>query len=275
MEVELSAATHKWTQPIGLFINNEWVASSGGKAIPTFNPTTEEEICAPHAATKEDVDKAVQAARAAFKDKSWKELNGEGRGKLLNKLADLVEANADIVTAIDTLNVGKPFHLFKSFDTRGSIDMLRYCAGWADKMHGESIDLGPNKMAYTIKTPHGVVGAIVPWNFNNMQMAVKIGPALACGNTIVIKVSEIAPLVGLYWAKLVRQAGFPPGVINIISGEGPEAGAALASHMDVDKIAFTGTVVSKRSVAPHFKFVCVTPLKLIALNTHTNYKNHL
>ncbi|KAI0603264.1 aldehyde dehydrogenase domain-containing protein [Biscogniauxia sp. FL1348] len=249
MEAELTAPNGvKWTQPLGLFINNEFVSSSGSETITAVNPTTEEDICSVHAATAEDVDKAVKAARATFKSRTWKRLGGKERGVLLNKLADLAEKNAEILASLETWNNGKPYSLARNVDLGFAIDMLRYYAGWADKIHGQFIDCGPDKMAYTVKTPLGVVGQIIPWNFNNMFMAVKLGPAIACGNTVVLKASEVCPLLALYWANLIKEAGFPPGAINIINGYGREAGVALASHMDVDKISFTGSTNTGKEI---------------------------
>ncbi|KAI5928778.1 aldehyde dehydrogenase domain-containing protein [Camillea tinctor] len=256
MDVELIAPNGvKWTQPLGLFIDNEFVGSTGGKTITAVCPTSEEKICSVHAATAEDVDKAVKAARTAFKSPSWKKHGAKERGVLLNKLADLAEKNAEVLASLETWNNGKPYSLARYGDVGVSIDVLRYYAGWADKIHGQFIDCGPDKIAYTIKSPLGVVGQIIPWNFNNASVAVKLGPAIACGNTVVLKASEMCPLTALYWAKFVKEAGFPPGVINIINGYGPEAGAALASHLDVDKISFTGSTRTGKEI-----------LKLASLN---------
>ncbi|OTA81609.1 hypothetical protein M434DRAFT_401348 [Hypoxylon sp. CO27-5] len=249
MEVELEAPNGiKWTQPLGLFINNEFVNGTEGKTIPTINPTTEEEICAPQAATADDVDKAVKAARAAFKHPSWKKLTGTQRAVFLNRLADLIEKHGDILSTIDALDNGKPFLVARGFEIPFAVDVLRYYAGWADKISGQTIDCGPEKMAYTIKTPVGVVGQIIPWNLNTVFVGMKLGPALACGNTVVLKVSEVCPLSVLFVGKLIQEAGFPPGVVNIINGYGPEAGAALASHLDVDKVSFTGSTATAKTI---------------------------
>ncbi|KAI1335126.1 aldehyde dehydrogenase [Xylariaceae sp. FL0016] len=249
MDVQIEAPNGtKWTQPLGLFINNEWVASKENKTIPAFNPTTEEEICAPHAATADDIDKAVTAARAALKHPSWKRLSGCERGALMNKLADLIERDAPILAAIEAMNNGKPLTMARDIDLGMGVLLVRYYAGWADKIHGQTIDAGPDRVAYTIKTPMGVVGQIIPWNFNNGSIGMKLGLALATGNTVVLKASEVCPLSALYWGKLVKEAGFPPGVVNILNGYGREAGAALASHMDVDKVAFTGSTATGKEI---------------------------
>ncbi|KAI1144006.1 aldehyde dehydrogenase [Hypoxylon sp. FL0543] len=249
MEMELEAPNGiKWTQPLGLFINNEFVNSSNGKKIPTINPTTEEEICAPQAATADDVDRAVKAARAAFKHPSWKKLPGTQRAVFLSRLADLIEQHGDVIATIDALNNGKPFLGARGFEVPYAAGVLRYYAGWADKINGQTIDCGPEKMAYTIKTPVGVVGQIIPWNLNTLSVSQKLGPALACGNTVVLKAAELCPLAVLYIAKLIKEAGFPPGVVNILNGYGPEAGAALASHTDVDKVSFTGSTATGKEI---------------------------
>ncbi|KAI0840528.1 aldehyde dehydrogenase [Hypoxylon sp. FL0890] len=264
MEVELGAPNGiKWTQPLGLFINNEFVSSSEGKTIATINPTTEEEICAPHAATASDVDKAVKAARAAFKHPSWKKLTGTERAVYLYRLADLIEKYGDVIASIDALDNGKPFLGARGFDIPWGVNTLRYYAGWADKISGQTIDCGPEQMAYTIKTPVGVVGQIIPWNLNTVFVGMKLGPALACGNTVVLKTSELCPLSVLFVAKLVKEAGFPPGVVNIINGYGPEAGAALASHPDVDKISFTGSTATGKEILRH----AASNLKNVTLET--------
>ncbi|KAI1105959.1 aldehyde dehydrogenase [Jackrogersella minutella] len=242
MEVELEAPNGiKWTQPLGLYINDEYVKSSKGETIPTINPVTEEQICAPQAATEEDVDRAVKAARAAFKHPSWKQLGGAKRGLLLNKLADLMEQHGETLAAIDAVDNGKPYGRALAFDVPFGVDVLRYYAGWAGKIGGQTMDCSPDKMAYTVKTPVGVVAQIIPWNLNISFISMKLAPALACGNTVVLKASEACPLVVLWATRLIREAGFPPGVVNIINGYGSVAGAALASHMDVDKISFTGS----------------------------------
>ncbi|KAI1096536.1 aldehyde dehydrogenase [Rostrohypoxylon terebratum] len=249
METILEASNGiKWSQPLGLFINNEFMSSSNGKTIPTTNPMTEEEICAPAGATAADVDKAVSAARAAFKHDSWKKLAGKERAALMRKLADLIEEQGDVIATIDVVDNGKTFATARYFEVRLAADVLRYYAGWADKVYGQSIDCGPEKMAYTIKTPVGVVGQIIPWNFNTAFVGMKLGPALACGNTVVLKASEECPLSVLFIGKLIKEAGFPPGVVNIINGTGAEAGAPLAAHTGIDKVSFTGSTATGKQV---------------------------
>ncbi|EFX00106.1 aldehyde dehydrogenase [Grosmannia clavigera kw1407] len=264
LEVEITAPNGQtWLQPQGLFINNEYVKSSTGDTVVTINPTTEEEICAVYAASAKDVDTAVKAARKAFRDPSWKKLSGTERGKLLYKLADLAEKNAEILATIETLDNGKPYKTSLNDSVTEFVDTLRYYAGWADKVQGNVIDVGPNKMAFTVHEPLGVCGQIIPWNFPLEMAAWKLGPALACGNTIVLKLAEQTPLSMLYMTKLIKEAGFPPGVINVINGYGREAGAALSQHEDVDKIAFTGSTATGREIMK----MAASNLKNVTLET--------
>ncbi|KAK4137402.1 aldehyde dehydrogenase [Trichocladium antarcticum] len=249
MEVELTAPNgKKWTQPLGLFINNEFVKSSNGQTLASINPTTEEEICSVFAATAEDVDAAVAAARKAFKDSSWKSLSGTERGALMTRLADLVAENAETLATIECLDNGKPYAIALAENVPDVVGVLKYYAGYADKNFGQVIDVGPDKLAYTVKEPLGVCGQIIPWNYPLDMAAWKLGPALCCGNTVVLKLAEQTPLSVLYMAKLIKEAGFPPGVVNIINGYGREAGAALVEHPHVDKIAFTGSTATGKQI---------------------------
>lgn len=249
MEVELSAPNgKKWSQPLGLFINNEFVKSSNEQKLTTVNPATEEDICAVYAGTADDIDKAVAAARAAFKNKSWNHLSGTERGTFMYKLADLVEQHAETLATIECLDNGKPYTVAHDEDVAEVIGALRYYAGYADKNHGQTIDVGPAKFAYTVKEPLGVCGQIIPWNYPLAMAAWKLGPALCCGNTVVLKPAEQTPLSVLYLARLSVEAGFPPGVINVVNGHGREAGAALVQHLDVDKVAFTGSTATGKEV---------------------------
>ncbi|KAF8471688.1 aldehyde dehydrogenase domain-containing protein [Kalaharituber pfeilii] len=230
----------KYTQPLGLFINNEFVKSRAGGTLTTVNPTNEEEIATIYAAEAEDVDLAVKAARAAFENPEWSDITPEARGALLNKLAGLVEENAKVLATIDTWNNGKPYSVCLAEDLGESISVLRYYGGWADKVYGKTIDVGPQKLAYTLHQSIGVCGQIIPWNYPLMA-SWKLGPALATGNTVILKPSEQCPLSALYLAQLIKEAGFPAGVVNVLPGYGPKAGAAIASHPGIDKIAFTGS----------------------------------
>jgi len=209
---------------------------------------TEDEICSVAAATADDVDLAVEAARKAFKDPSWRGLSGTDRGVLMTKLADLVAQNAETLATIECLDNGKPYAVALTENVPEVVNVLKYYAGYADKNFGQVIDVGPAKFAYTIKEPLGVCGQIIPWNYPLDMAAWKLGPALCCGNTVVLKLAEQTPLSMLYVAKLVKEAGFPPGVINIINGHGREAGAALVQHPKVDKIAFTGSTTTGKEI---------------------------
>ncbi|PQE11472.1 aldehyde dehydrogenase protein [Rutstroemia sp. NJR-2017a BBW] len=245
--VQLKTPTSgEYTQPTGLFINNEWVKGVDGKTFEVINPTTEEVICSVHEATEKDVDVAVAAARKAFEG-SWRQTTPETRGKLLCKLADLIEKNLDLLASVESLDNGKAISMAKG-DVGMVAGCLRYYGGWADKIEGKVIDTDPDMFSYTRAEPLGVCGQIIPWNFPLLMWSWKIGPAVAAGNTVVIKTAEQTPLSALVAANLVKEAGFPPGVINIISGFGKIAGAALSAHMDVDKIAFTGSTVVGRQI---------------------------
>ncbi|KAH6636564.1 aldehyde dehydrogenase domain-containing protein [Chaetomium tenue] len=249
MEVELSAPNgKKWSQPLGLFINNEFLKSSNGQTITSVNPTTEEEICSVFAATSDDVDKAVAAARKAFKDPSWKSLSGTDRGALMTRLADLMAQHAETLATIESLDNGKPYSVALNENLPEIVNVLKYYAGYADKNFGQVIDVGPAKFAYTVKEPLGVCGQIIPWNYPLDMAAWKLGPALCCGNTVVLKLAEQTPLSMLYVAQLIKEAGFPPGVVNIINGHGREAGSALVQHPQVDKIAFTGSTATGKEI---------------------------
>lgn len=208
----------------------------------------ESEITSVEAASADDVDKAVRAARAAFKDPSWSELPATDRGAIMYKFADIIEANKEALATLETWDNGKPYSVALNEDLGEVVGVIRYYAGWADKLHGQTIETNPLKFAYTLKQPIGVCAQIIPWNYPLAMAAWKLGPALACGNTIVLKPAEQTPLSILFLASLIPEAGFPPGVINIINGYGKEAGQALASHLDVDKIAFTGSTATGKQI---------------------------
>jgi len=245
LEVPLETPNAKWTQPVGLYINGEWVKGKDGKTFETINPSTEKPITSVHEATEKDVDIAVAAARKAFGE--WRKVDPSERGKMLMKFADLLDENADILAAIETLDNGKAISMSK-VDVSLSSGCIRYYAGYADKVHGKVIDTNADSLTYTRHEPVGVCGQIIPWNFPLLMWSWKIGPALACGNVVVLKTAEQTPLSGLYAAKLTKEAGIPPGVVNIISGFGKVAGAAIASHMEIDKIAFTGSTIVGRQI---------------------------
>ncbi|XP_006894440.1 PREDICTED: retinal dehydrogenase 1-like [Elephantulus edwardii] len=225
-----------------IFINNEWHNSVSGKKFPVFNPATEEKICEVEEGDKADVDKAVKAAREAFQiGSTWRTMDASERGRLLYKLADLLERDRLLLASMEAMNCGKVFAAAYLMDLEFSIKTLRYCAGWADKIHGRTIPMDGDFFGYTRHEPVGVCGQIIPWNFPLVMLSWKLGPALSCGNTVIVKPAEQTPLSALYVASLIKEAGFPPGVVNIVPGYGPTAGAAISSHMDVDKVAFTGS----------------------------------
>lgn len=225
----------------GILIGDEWRPSVSGKTFQTINPATEEVICEVAEGDKEDVDLAVHAARAAFESGSWSRMDARDRGRLLMKLADLMETNLDELAALETLDNGKPINDARAADLPLAIDCLRYYAGWADKIHGDTIPVRGDYFCYTRREPIGVCGQIIPWNFPILMTAWKWGPALATGNTVVMKPAEQTPLTCLRLGELALEAGFPPGVINIVPGYGPTAGAAIVKHHLVDKVAFTGS----------------------------------
>ncbi|KAJ4356104.1 mitochondrial aldehyde dehydrogenase [Didymosphaeria variabile] len=262
--VDLQAPNgRKWSQPIGLFINNEIVPSSNGQLLESIDPATESKIAEVHAASAEDVDKAVQAAKAALVHDSWKHLPGTDRGILMAKLADLIEENKELLATIDAWDNGKPYTVALTEDLPETIGTLRYYSGWADKISGQTIGTTPAKFAYTLRQPIGVIGQIIPWNYPLSMAAWKLGPALACGNTVVLKAAEQTPLSILVLGTLINRAGFPPGVVNLINGHGREAGAALVNHPLVDKVAFTGSTATASQIMKS----AATTLKNITLET--------
>lgn len=223
-----------------LFINGEWVDSISGQTMDVFSPLTGEKLCSVAEALPEDVEVAVKAARNAF-DNVWQNVNCYERSLLMFKLADLMESHIDELAALDSFDNGKAFAVAKAFDVAEAIKTIRYYAGWCTKNVGQTIPVEGDFVAYTKHEPIGVVGAITPFNFPLLMLIWKMGPLLACGNVVVLKSSEKTPLSALLFAELCREAGFPPGVVNVLSGYGPTAGNALAVHMQVDKLAFTGS----------------------------------
>lgn len=241
----LAATPEPLTNPdvlyTGLFINNEWYKSKSGEVFPTINPATGQTIAQIQAAGKEDVDIAVSAARQAFKIGSpWRRMDASERGALIYKLADLIERDRTYLASLETFDNGKPYSSSYYVDIPMSVKNLRYFAGWADKNHGKTIPMDGDYFAYTRHEPVGVCGQIIPWNFPMLMLAWKLGPALATGNTVVLKPAEQTSLTALYVAQLTKEAGFPEGVINIIPGDG-RTGALISNHLDVDKVAFTGS----------------------------------
>ncbi|MHB1559995.1 MAG: aldehyde dehydrogenase family protein [Isosphaeraceae bacterium] len=224
-----------------MLIDGKWVDSASGKTFATINPATEEIIAQVAEGDAADVDRAVQAARRAFDSGPWRKADARDRGRMLNKLADLIEANIDELAELETLDNGKPISESRNGDLPLVVDCLRYYAGWADKIHGQTIPVRGRYFCYTRREPVGVAGQIIPWNFPMLMVAWKWGPALAAGCTIVLKPAEQTPLSALRMGELALEAGFPDGVINIVPGFGETAGAAIVAHKGVDKVAFTGS----------------------------------
>jgi aldehyde dehydrogenase (NAD+) len=238
------AHPHKQAVPISatkLLINNRWIASQSGKTFPTIDPSTGEEICQIAEADAADVDIAVAAARAAFEHGRWRKLPASERGQLLHRLADLIEIHADELAQLEALDNGKPVAVARAVDVPATVACYRYFAGWADKIQGKTIPVDGDYFCYTRHEAVGVVGQIIPWNFPMLMQAWKLAPALATGNTVVMKPAEQTPLTALRIGELIVEAGFPAGVVNLLPGYGPTAGAAIANHMGVDKVAFTGS----------------------------------
>lgn len=250
----------EYEQPTGLFINNEFVKSVKGETIESINPSTEQPITSVYAATEEDIDIAVKAARKAFAE-VWSDYNHDEISRLLHKLADLFERDRDLLSAIEAADSGKPMKQNAAYDVDECIAEFRYFAGWADKRGGRLVESNKNTLAYVVHEPHGVCGQIIPWNYPLAMASWKIGPAIAAGNCIVIKLAENTPLSMLYVGKLVKEAGFPPGVINIVNGLGRVAGAALCTHPGIDKVAFTGSTATGKLIMK----MCADTLKNLTL----------
>ncbi|XP_076064075.1 aldehyde dehydrogenase 1A1 [Oratosquilla oratoria] len=224
-----------------LFINNEFVAAESGKEFEVINPSTEDVICRVSEADKHDVDKAVAAARKAFhRTSQWRTMDASQRAILMHKLCDLIERDMNYLASLESLDNGKIF-ADSLGDLEYTVKTIRYYAGWCDKVQGVTIPCDGDFISMTRKEPVGVVGQIIPWNYPVMMLAWKWGPALAAGCCIVMKPSELTPLSALYLAALSKEAGFPDGVINVVPGFGPSAGAAVSEHHDIDKVAFTGS----------------------------------
>lgn len=224
-----------------LLIDGKFVDAASGKTFPTLDPRTGEVIAHVAEGHSEDVDRAVAAARKAFDQGPWPKFPAYERQKIMLRAADLIEKHNDEIAALETWDNGKPYEQSAQIEIPMLVRLFRYYAGWADKIHGLTVPADGPYHVQTLHEPIGVAGQIIPWNFPLLMFAWKVGPALACGNTVVLKTAEQTPLSALYVAKLFHEAGLPAGVLNIISGFGPTAGAALASHMDVDKLAFTGS----------------------------------
>jgi phenylacetaldehyde dehydrogenase len=234
-------------KPRKMLIDGKWVNAASGKTFATYNPATGEILAQVAEGDRADIDAAVQAARRAFDKGPWTRMTASERGRLIWKLADLLEEHLEEFATLETLDNGKPLTVARGADVPLAVEMFRYMAGWATKLEGTTIPLsvpytpGANYLAYTLREPVGVVGQIIPWNFPLLMAAWKLAPALACGCTVVLKPAEQTPLSALRLGELITEAGFPDGVVNIVPGYGETAGAALAAHDLVDKIAFTGS----------------------------------
>ena len=232
-----------------LWIGNEWVEGSSGETFSDRNPATGEIIAEVVSGNAADVDRAVQSARSAFRSPGWRRMDPHKRARLLWTLADLLEANADEIAEMETRDNGKPYFESRKVDMPSIVENFRYFAGIADKLEGQTIPVSGPNFTYTMRDPIGVVGCIVPWNFPLSLAAWKVAPALACGNTVVLKPAEETPLTALRLGELAAEAGFPPGVLNVVTGFGETAGDALVRHPDVDAIAFTGSTEVGKLIA--------------------------
>ncbi|KAL8493683.1 hypothetical protein ACS0TY_024757 [Phlomoides rotata] len=231
-----------------LLINGQFVDSASGKTFPTLDPRTGEVITHVSEGDAEDINRAVAAARKAFDQGPWPRMSAYERSCIMLRFADLVEKHSEELAQLETWDNGKPYEQALKSELPLVVRMFRYYAGWADKIHGLTVPADGPYHVQVLHEPIGVAGQIIPWNFPLLMFSWKVGPALACGNTVVLKSAEQTPLTALYAAKLFHEAGLPDGVLNVVSGYGPTAGAALASHMDVDKVAFTGSTETGKVV---------------------------
>jgi len=230
-----------------LFINNQWQAPASGQTMEVVNPATEETIALVAAAGRDDVDAAVAAARAALEG-PWSRSSARERGRLVHRVATRLMERADEIARLETLHNGKPISESRQIEIPAAAECFEYFAGWADKVTGETIPVKGNHLTYTLREPVGVVAAIVPWNFPLLLAAWKIAPALACGNTVILKPASQTPLTALALAEVALEAGLPPGVFNVLTGPGGTLGQALVEHPGIDKIAFTGDTATGKSI---------------------------
>src|SRR5260221_12424641 len=234
-------------KPRQMLINGKWVDAVSGKTFPTYDPSTGEVLATVAEGDKADIDLAVKAARKAFESGPWHKMTASQRGRLIWKLGDLLDQHTEEFAFLESLDNGKPLTIARAADVPLAAELFRYMAGWATKMEGNTIPLsvpytpGAKYLSYTLREPIGVVGQIIPWNFPLLMAAWKLGPALATGCNVVLKPAEQTPLSALRLGELILEAGFPEGVVNIVPGYGETAGAALAAHDGVDKVAFTGS----------------------------------
>jgi len=230
-----------------LFINGEWRDAAGRKTLEVVNPATEEVIAEVASAEQADVDAAVAAARAAF-DGPWSRLSARERGRIVWKIGEKLMEKADEIARLETLHNGKPIFESRQIEVPAAAECFQYFAGWADKIHGETIPVKGSFLTYTLREPVGVVAAIVPWNFPLLLTAWKVAPALACGNAVIIKPASQTPLTALALAEVAQEAGLPPGVLNVITGPGSTVGQMIVEHPGIDKIAFTGDTSTGKGI---------------------------
>ncbi|MBZ5556753.1 MAG: aldehyde dehydrogenase family protein [Acidobacteriia bacterium] len=230
-----------------LFINNDWRDAAGGKVLEVVNPATEDVIAEVASAEQSDVDAAVAAARAAL-DGPWGRMSARERGKLVWKIGETLLERADEIARLETLHNGKPIFESRQIEVPASAECFQYYAGWADKIHGETVPVKGNYLTYTLREPVGVIAAIVPWNFPLLLTSWKVAPALACGNTVIIKPASQTPLTAIALAEVAKDVGLPPGVLNVITGPGSKVGQMLVDHPGIDKIAFTGDTSTGKQI---------------------------
>jgi acyl-CoA reductase-like NAD-dependent aldehyde dehydrogenase len=230
-----------------LFINDEWRDASGGQTIEVVNPATEEVIAEVASAEQADVNAAVAAARAAMRG-PWAKMSARDRGRLVWQIGEKLLQRADELARLETLHNGKPIFESRQIEIPAAAECFQYYAGWADKIHGETIPVRGNYLTYTLREPIGVVAAIVPWNFPLLLTAWKVAPALACGNAVIIKPASQTPLTALALAEIAKEAGLPAGVLQVITGPGSKVGQMLVEHPGIDKIAFTGDTSTGKGI---------------------------
>ncbi len=231
-----------------LWIGGKWVPSASGRTFETLNPATEEVITSVAEAEEADIDKAVKAARKAFDSGPWPKMKASEREKILRRLAELIRLHKEEIATLETIDCGKPLQNSRMIDIPAAAEAFDYYAGWANKLTGETIPADPDYFSYTLREPLGVIGAITPWNFPLCIAAQKVAPALAAGNTVVLKPAEQTPLTALRLAELSAEAGLPEGVLNVVTGFGPTAGGALVRHPEVDGISFTGEYLTGQEI---------------------------
>jgi acyl-CoA reductase-like NAD-dependent aldehyde dehydrogenase len=239
--VRNSAVLDFLRKPKRLLIGGKWVAAKSGKTFETINPANEEILALVAEGDKADVDEAVKAARKAFDEGQWSKIGPHQRARYLFKIAELIEEHAEELAELETLDNGKAVTQARAIDIAGAAETFRYYGGWCTKIYGETNPSEPSMFNYTLREPVGVCGQIIPWNFPLLMASWKLAPALACGNTVILKPAEQTPLTALRLGELILEAALPEGVVNIITGFGPGAGSSIAEHPDVDKVAFTGS----------------------------------